>query len=184
MKSSAASAPLVRPSPSQIETLASAIHETYRELGRRNGWLKSKDDKGFADMHEPTDLFTPVFDDAKVEAWKKQSNREAALRIPPILARAGLRLESDVSSAPDALQVRIQIESLLELLAKTEHTGWMEWHFQFGWKYNKKRDDKAKLHDQLLPYHQLNDENKNKDRFQVRHFPEFAAGAKMQIVFA
>lgn len=159
----------------QIDIVAREIHEVYRALGKRAGWMKKENPMNveFSTLPEIKNLSVPLSDD-DILAWKKESNRKAAQRISKLLALAGLKLETSRKvSAKEMLAVLIRLESLLELLARTEHKLWMDWHYEHEWKFGKKRDEKNKIHDQLLPYGQLDATNKNKDRSAVRHLSEF-----------
>jgi len=160
--------------------IAPIIHETYRALGRRTRWLKKEDDVAFNEMEGSGDFHSSELAPGVIQAWKKESNAQAARRIPHLLALAGLRLD-ERSGTGTRLEAEMRLESLLELLARDEHERWMEWHYANGWVFNRTRDNQRKRHDQLLPYAQLNDENKNKDRAQVRRIPKFAAAAGLRV---
>jgi hypothetical protein len=53
-----------------------------------------------------------------------------------------------------------------------------------GWKYHPKRNDDKKQRNCLIPFSPLKDDDKNKNRDQVRHYPDFAGGSGLKIVFA
>jgi hypothetical protein len=152
--------------PDALEKMARAVHETYRELGRQAGWLKPELDKDFQDLPE----------------FYQNSNRAAADRMATILALAGLGLKTGLASASDEERVRTHLEYSLEALAEAEHDGWMQWHFSQGWRYSQKRNDEKKLHDCLRPYRQLSQLETDKDRDAIRHYPDFAREAEMQMV--
>jgi hypothetical protein len=73
------------------------------------------------------------------------------------------------------------IEYHLELMAEAEHDGWMQWHFDRGWRYDAKRDNDRKLHNCLLPDLRLDDVERNKDRDTIRLYPDFARAAENRI---
>ncbi len=167
----------------EVEKVAAAVHEAYRSLGRRLGWLNPKHDIDYAAMPDLQKPDAVRFSDKQVKAWGKESNREAAKRMTDLLAFAGLSLRGGPGTSLSLSNgIQIRLESVLELLAREEHEGWMQWHFQHGWKFNKKRDDKLKRHNLLIPYASLEDVDKNKDRSQVRQFPAFARRAKLRII--
>jgi len=149
-----------------IEVMAPAIHETWRELGRKGGWLTTENDVDFSDLDD----------------FKKQSNRAAAARMLDNLQVVGLRLEEVVASDAQEQRVRDQLEYVLETLAEAEHNGWMEWHLAQDWRWAAKRDDGKKLHPCLKPYLQLPKVEVDKDRNAIRHYPDFAREARMKIV--
>jgi hypothetical protein len=70
----------------------------------------------------------------------------------------------------------------MEPLAEAEHDGWMAHRVAHGWRWGETRDDAAKRHPSMLPYARLPEREKNKDRNNIRHYPEFAARAGYRIV--
>jgi hypothetical protein len=152
----------------QVEVIAPAIHETFRKLGRKEGWLKPKLDKNF-------DL---------LDIFYRESNYEAAARMLKCLGLVGLQLADGEAPTAEENAIRHYLEYYLEALAEAEHEGWMEWHISKGWRYADKRNDNERFHNCLKPYYQLKQEERDKDRNSIRHFPDFAREAGMQIVFA
>jgi hypothetical protein len=155
------------------ERMASAIHETYRRLGREQGWLKKENDVDYSAL-------SPFYRD---------SNLAAAYRMASTLALIGLTLKSSKSNAPGREVIRLKIEYNLELLAEAEHTNWMEWLLDRGWQYGTekgsaelKKEPEKKTHPCLRPYLELSDTDRNKDRDTIRHYPDFAEKAGMWIV--
>ena len=66
----------------QIDLMAPAIHQAYRDKGKREGWLKPETDKDFSDISE----------------FFKGSNRAAAERMLRLLALVGLTLADGLAS--------------------------------------------------------------------------------------
>ena len=159
--------PVESMSQEDVAKVAPAIHEAYRQLGRKEGWLTPENDVGYDELDD----------------FKRSSNRAAASRIPGILALVGLRLDPGIAEPHEEQAVRQHIEYHLELLADAEHEGWMKWHFEQGWRYAPKRNDEEKHHNCLLPFTELSDAERNKDREHVRHFPAFSKLAGLKIVF-
>lgn len=145
-------------------TLAPAIHETYRRLAREQGW-DFRWDVPFEEL--PVDI--------------QADNLEAAARIPVVLARAGLQLTSKVD-AEDRTPAEIgdAIEAQIELLAEAEHDGWMAIKQRAGWTLGP-RDDARKVHPCLLPYAQLSEADKRKDRNSVRTYADIVDRAGFRI---
>ena len=158
--------PSVRLTRSQIELIAPAIHETWRELGRKGGWLEPEDDVAFADLSD----------------FKRDSSRAAAERMLDHLHVVGLDVEPGLGSQAQEQRVRDQLEYVLETLAEAEHNGWMDWHLARGWRWAAKRDDDKQRHPCLKPYLQLPKAEVEKDRDAIRHYPDFARKARMKIV--
>lgn len=165
-----------RPKPERLSPplqalIAPEIHRTYNELGIRSGWLKRGEEKDLAEY-------------AKSNPFQGQSNYEAAARMPLVLDCAGLRLEHGNPTSSEEQTIRQYMEYHLELLANAEHRYWMQWHFENGWSYHPKRDNKKLRHDCLKPFTELKEADRFKDREQVRHYPQFAKIAGQKIVFA
>ena len=154
-------------SADDVAAMAPAIHDTWQALGRKEGWL---DPKGAESFGELDDFLTA-------------SNRAAAERMPGVLALAGLQLESGAFDETAEADIRQRLEYHLELLADAEHEGWMQWHMERGWRYAPERNNEKKLHPCLLPFSDLKDVDRNKDRDQIRHYPDFARRAGKRIVF-
>jgi hypothetical protein len=157
---------------SRLDTLAKAIHDTWRKLAERQGWrMQPRFDRGF-DQLSPDD---------------QEDNRAAARRIPWILGIAGLGVESEhvasTASVPSDEQIRAQLESHMERLAEAEHDGWMQHRQSHGWRYGPERDDAKQIHPLLIPYSKLPEAEKEKDRNTIRHFPEFVRQAGYRVVW-
>ena len=151
----------------QIDQMAPAIHEAYRQKGKKEGWSKPETDCDYTCLSE----------------FFKNSNRAAAERMLRLLGLAGLTMVKDQASPLEEETIRQHLEYYLLGLAEAEHEGWMDWFFDQGWQFNPERQDDKKLHDCLIRFSKLNDKNKAKDRDSIRLYPEFAREAKMKIVF-
>ena len=169
----------------QEELMAKAVHEYYRSLCKEKGWTV-KYDMDYAEL--PDDI--------------KADNLAAAARIQEVLSHAGLAVVPD--DYPDN-SVRIYyktstsamvhedhyldagidskiLEDNIELLAEAEHKGWMEQKRRSGWTYGTPRDDNRKIHDALIPYKDLREEDKERDRNSVRSYPDIVKIAGCKIV--
>ena len=162
--------PSAMPSPldsaTTLESLAAAIHEHYRAQAKREGWTM-KYDVPFADL--PADL--------------QQANLAAARRIPTVLAAAGLRIvaENDGEAALSEAEALALLESRIEPAAIAEHEGWMSEKLESGWKYGPERDDAARVHPSIIPYAELSEVEKEKDRSAVRNYPAMVRRAGMGV---
>jgi hypothetical protein len=143
-----------------IDVIAAAIHQTWRDLSRAQGWSMQPDlDRPYGEIAESY----------------KEDNRAAARRVGDVLAVANLTLTNDASVASAPLPAD------LEPLAEAEHNGWMAQRAKAGWSWAATRDDAAKHHPSMRPYAELPEREKEKDRDSVRHYPEFAARAGYRI---
>jgi hypothetical protein len=151
-----------------VEKLAAGIHEEWRH----GPWSK----KPHLDV--PYDQLAPI---------DREANRAAARRIADVLARAGLGLvaaeQATSANKPAAADVAPTIEAHIERLAEAEHDGWMAQRTKDGWRYGSPRDDARKLHPSMVPYGDLPDAEKEKDRNAVRNYPKQAAAAGLAIVW-
>ncbi len=145
-------------------TIAAAIHETWRRLSREQGWsMQPHLDRPFSELAEAD----------------KDDNRAAAHRMGVVLAAGGFRLSDDPTTA--ALTVEALSVSM-EAMAEAEHDGWMAQRARNGWTWGETRDDAAKRHPSMKPYADLPEREKAKDRENIRHYPDFAARAGYRIV--
>jgi hypothetical protein len=155
-----------------IEALAAVIHERYLATSRAN---ETKIEPNF---DKPYDALAPV---------DKEPNRDAARRIPRILALVGAGLEKSgeplSTGEASAGEIRAYLEFHVERLAEEEHIGWTEERFAGGWRYGAPRDNARKLHPLLVDYAKLPSEQKAKDRDAIRNIPEIAAKAGYRIVW-
>jgi len=144
-----------------IDTIAAAIHETWRALSHAEGsQMQPRLDRPYEELDD---------DD-------KGDNRAAAERMEDVLAVAGLALSNDPAKPAAALPTD------LEPLAAAEHNGWVAHRAGNDWTWGETRDDAAKRHPSMVPYDRLPEREKEKDRNAIRHYPEFAAHAGYRIV--
>jgi hypothetical protein len=100
---------------------------------------------------------------------KKQANRNAAahiavkLRISDCIAYG---MEAAVPEAPFPPD-----ETALEALAQLEHRRWMADKHLAGYSYGPERDEDRMLHPDLIPWDELSDSDKEKDRDNIRQIP-------------
>ena len=63
-----------------------------------------------------------------------------------------------------AVSLPIELEPLVEQMAKNVHEVWAQKRIEEGWKYGEKRDDELRLHPCLVSYEQLPEIEKEYDR--------------------
>jgi hypothetical protein len=151
-----------------IEKLAEWIHEEWRN----SDWPKQPHlDGPYAEL-APTD---------------KEDNRAAARRIPDVLALIGLGVataeQAKSMKKPTQRDIELSIEAQIERLAHAEHDGWMAHRAKNGWNFGTPRDDDRKLHPLMVPYPQLPEAEKEKDRSAVRNYPKHVESAGLAIVY-
>ena len=139
------------------DALAHAVHDTYRAGKPR------------AEANRPWDELAERF---------KQSNRASADHIPVKLAAAGMRL---VDSPGRAVALT---EAEIETMSAVEHYRWMMERQAMGWTKaprGSKPDAVARRSPDLVPWAELADEDRDKDRDIVRTIPASIAAAGQSI---
>jgi len=149
-----------------VNELAGAVHAWYRAKGKAGNWIKPQHDCDFADL--------APFDQA--------SNRAAGRRIPAILALSGLKLVPGHATPNERSHAESVLKFHEDLLAEAEHDGWMKWHLDNGWSQADVRDDASQLHNLLIPYSELPEKQKAKDKDAISHYPDIADLAGLKIV--
>ncbi len=159
-----------RPFKMNSEELAPAVHDHFRELCHKEGWPIQPD----------IDVPYPELPDGV-----KADNIAAAARIPRVLALVGLAVVAE-DHPPTLTRAKVLgiLEGDMERLAEDEHDGWMEQKYRDGWTHSLVRDDKAKKHPCLVQYPTLSEEDKEKDRNNVRYYPDIVEKARYVIVEA
>ena len=69
----------------------------------------------------------------------------------------------------------------VELLAREEHQRWLDQRTRDGWTWGPERNDEHKIHPLLVPYDDLDEPTKEKDRAAVREIPVTLATAGFAI---
>jgi len=108
----------------------------------------------------------------------RQSNRRAAEHIRVKLD--AIICDIAITTAWDAPRFEFTPEEV-ELLAQMEHESWAEEKISEGWKYRPTKDATKKTSPYLVPWNDLPEEEKDKDRNQVRELPQFLAKARFEI---
>jgi hypothetical protein len=156
--------------PEMIDLLAAAMHENYRHEARVNHWP----------MQPEADL--PY---AQLSPALQETNRAAARRIPEVLDAISVRIvsprEAQMRSLSSA-ELYDLIQQNMKTLAPAEHEGWMNDRAANGWQYGEKRDNAQKLHPSMVPFEKLSAEDKEKDRNQVRSYPDLIEKAGLAAV--
>jgi hypothetical protein len=157
-----------------LETLAEAAHEVYCEGMKARGYKFGpvKDDR--LKTHPALVPF------AKLPPELKEANRLNVRDIPSKLAVAGYIMIPARSNEPPFNFP----DGSLELLAEAEHTRWMQPLLQDGWTYAPETDAAEKHNNCLVPWKELSEAERVKDRDLVRGIPEILSRAGYAIVKA
>jgi hypothetical protein len=147
------------------ETLARSMHTSYRRNQLARG----------ADPSSPSLApWTALDEDLR------NSNRAFAYGIPEKMRAIGcIVVPTTLVELQDAATIFTPDE--LETLARQEHDRWMRDRIADGWSYGETRDDARKLHPSLVPYEELSEDEREKDRDAIRDLPRMLAEAGFEI---
>ena len=133
-----------------IEDLAKAAHERYCEEARARNETPETNVALRPWEALPEDL--------------REANRALAADIPNKLLLMGYELTSGRGIAPSALSLT---EEQIEQQAMREHDRWLNERVGSGWTYAPVRDNVRKHHPSIVPWEELPEEEKKKDRTAV-----------------
>jgi serine phosphatase RsbU (regulator of sigma subunit) len=152
-----------------IKRLARAIHSKYlREIRT----LISKDVGGkrlsfFNPGNMPAKEYSSDFDDLPDEI--KFSNIDNALHIPTKLLSIGYKIRQ-VKKGFKPVTLHLNNDEI-ETMARVEHLRW-SWEKRLaGWIFDEIKDETRKTHPSLIPYPELSESEKEKDRELVKLIP-------------
>ncbi|MFC4726313.1 RyR domain-containing protein [Glycocaulis abyssi] len=146
---------------------------SWKEIMHATGMLEDLPDRLARDYHEAYAALTTS--SPASTAWStldelsRLSSRRAVDHIPAKLASLGFDLETYLRqqrlacyNLPSISKDESLFRNATELvnLAKLEHERWMFDRWMNGWRYGATRDDKAFIHDHLVPFEELDDEVK------------------------
>lgn len=144
---------------SDFEMIAKAIHEGYLFQQLKAGRMMDADD---------SDPKSPMKSWEMLSESLKASNREQATDIRNKLTMIGCEIVP-ATRWDDPLFEFTKEE--LEKLSIQEHTRWMEEKIRNGWTFGQVRDNERKIHHCLVPWEELPEYEKEKDRDAVRAIP-------------
>jgi hypothetical protein len=145
------------------EILARSIHEKYVARERRKG-----------STPETNPSMLPWEDLPEV---LRESNRNQGEHIRVKLEAIGCDIA--VTNDWDAQPFYFSKEEV-ELLARMEHKRWVDARLRSGFRYGTNKDQE-RTHPDLVPWEQLPEEEKEKDREAVRQLSDLLAQARFQI---
>lgn len=152
-----------------IEQIARAIHKNYLETAVVND---GKDADG-----NPLDPLS-LLPWEKLSADLKAANVGQALSFGPKVEAVGAVVIPE-SAAASGFQFT---EQEVEDLSVTEHDRWVSERQAAGWTYGTVRDNIRKLHPAMLPWPELPEFERDKDRNAIRAIPPILRDAGFQIL--
>jgi hypothetical protein len=157
-----------------LECLAEAAHLVFSEGLKARGFHYGPKTDEILKTHNALLPFAELTEDLK------EQNRLNVRDIPIKLAVAGYIMIPARSNEPP---FNFPGEPL-ERLAQEEHVRWMQTKLDDGWTYAPETDKAKKLHQCLVSWNELPEEEKDKDRDLVRGIPNILARAGYAIVKA
>jgi RyR domain len=147
-----------------LELLQRQLHTDYLERWRDAGWQPSAATVAWS--HVPFDL--------------QEDNRSVADHLWTKARDLDLR----ITAGNDAHEVRLA-ESEIEALAEAEHRRWIASRTVGGWRFGAARSESERTHPSMIPWAQLTDSERAKDRDVIRQIPRVlrAAGLVVQPLF-
>jgi serine phosphatase RsbU (regulator of sigma subunit) len=158
-----------------IRKIARAIHSKYiHELRSQNDHGKFNVHPSISGYGEPGEI--PDFD--KLPEEIKFSNIDNAAQIPAKLLSIGYRIRYVKKGFKPVTLHLTQAE--IETMSIVEHIRW-SWDKRLnGWTYGDIRDDIRKTHPGLVPYSDLPEQEKEKDRELVKLIPSLLNDLKFE----
>jgi hypothetical protein len=151
---------------SVLELLAKARHTGYVAAERRRGQTEQTNSSLLPWQDLPDSLRT--------------SNRRYAASVAEVLR--ALRAELVPLTGPPTTDLVLDTDQV-EVLAKAEHVRWMADLEADGWRPTSgEKDPERRLHPLLVPWDDLAEEDREKDRESVRDLPAMLAGVGYQLV--
>ena len=68
-----------------------------------------------------------------------------------------------------SIDAKLVDESVMEALCRMEHNRWMSTLKMMGWNYGSKRNDDKKIHNNLVPYDELDADAKSFDNTMIEN---------------
>lgn len=147
------------------ELIAQAIHEEYVQQQKRA---------------RKTPVTNPAMVDwAQLPEHLKESNRTQADSI--IEKMQAIHCDVELLTDWDEKPFEFTSEEM-EKLAKMEHIRWMNEKIDHDWKYGPERDDTNRIHNCLIPWGDLPEDEKEKDRNAIRSLPSILYRVDLKII--
>jgi hypothetical protein len=172
-----------------LERLAEAVHIEYCDemLGLGHAWAGTPEYltshsvlAKYAGRASKLETLTALVDFDQLSEHLREQNRGVARDLPRKLEVLGLVLRQDAPAGIPAIVIDPK-DPRVEDLAKSEHNRWCDSKLKTGWKYGDPRDDTKKLHPSMLPWEEISEDEREKDRMMVREIPDIVAAAGMTL---
>jgi hypothetical protein len=107
---------------------------------------------------------------SELPAFKKKANQHAAAHMPVKLRCSNCEavpMDDPCEAVPFPLDI-----NNMDVLAQLEHRRWMSDKYLAGYSYGEERDEDHMLHPDLIPWEELSEADRDKDRNNIRQIPE------------
>lgn len=155
-----------------LEKLAAQFHENFCASLRNQGYQFGPVTDDQALMHSSLRQYQDL------PADEQEQNRDTVRHIYTKLAVSGFMM---IPARSNELPFAFPGE-FLEELSIMEHQRWMDLKLGDGWKHASQLDKAKKFHPDLVPWDQLSESAKEKDRAFVRAIPHILAEAGFTVV--
>jgi len=155
-----------------LEKLAVAVHQVFIEHMQAQGYKYGEVTDEKAKIHSSLVPYDQLPED------EKEQNRDLVRDIAMKLAGTGYIMIPARSDEPAFEFPGAHLDDLAEM----EHERWMQLKLDSSWQYAPKTDKQQHLHEALVPWEKLSEEDKEKDRVMVRQIPDILAHAGYTIV--
>jgi hypothetical protein len=154
-------------SSGMIEKLAETVHELFCKEMKAQGYVYGPVTDNEKKKHSSLLPYAELMED------EKEQNRGNARDIQNKLI--SIRYEI-IPARGNQASARFTKEEV-EKLARAEHKRWMKQKLADSWKYAPETDKSKKLHKDLVPWEQLSEKEKDKDRTLVKGIPKILGKA-------
>ena len=150
-----------------IEKLAETVHELFREGMRAQGFVYGPVTDVSKKQHSSLLPYSELPED------EKEQNRGNVRDIQNKLESMDYEIVPARSNQASAKFTKNESEKL----AREEHIRWVKQKFADGWRYAPETEKSKKLHKDLVPWDQLSEKEKDKDRTLVKGIPKILGRA-------
>ena len=155
-----------------LDKLAAQFHNNFCIVMQAQGYKYGKETDEQARTHSSLKDFSDLTQD------EQEQNRDTVRHIYRKLTASGfMMIPARSNESPFSFP-----GEYLEFLSMLEHERWMALKQANGWKYGEVTDKVRKTHVNMVPWEELTDEEKEKDREFVRAIPHILAKAGYTIV--
>jgi hypothetical protein len=147
------------------ELVARAIHEEYIEQQQKIGAIP-----------ESNPSMCPWND---LPHWLKDSNLRQAEDMWKKLHLTGCAIGLSIGSHEPLFAFT---DTDIEFLAEKEHERWVDEREKKGWVYGRVRNDQERIHHCIVPWEQLPEYQRERDRNAIRALPEILAKVHLKII--